>query len=164
MYAELAAGIDDPLDVARRYGISDSEYVTLVGQKWFIALLATHKRMLEEGGFDYKAKMAFFAEAAATEAYKRALESDSASLMLDAAKFYAKVAGLEPRPQQNALATPGSGFQVIINIPERGDKPAQTIEAESVSLEVEDKSELPPKPEYVTFSMPGFDIGEINEN
>jgi hypothetical protein len=124
MYGDLAAGIDDPYEVARRHGYSDEEYDTLQQQSWFTKAVASKRRELEANGFTFAAKMGMLAEDLLIQAYVAAKNSESVSHKLDVAKYLTKIADLEPK--QTAPGA-GSGFSITINIPDRS-QPGQTLE------------------------------------
>lgn len=134
MVTELALGIEPPVDVAARYGLNPTEFATLALKPWFIKALQARKDQLEAEGWSFKAKMAHYAEDMAFEVWAAAKMSDSASIKLDAAKFFAKMADLEPKTTTHVEAA-GSGFSITINIPAL---PQQTVQDPNQPLGGED--------------------------
>lgn len=123
MVAEIAAGLEEPSDIAFRYGIAGEAWKQL--QSWvpFQNAVATQKAEFEKSGFTFKVKARVLTEDVFDEAYKAAKSSHSTLLQkLEFIKVGAKLADMEPKTNQAAVA--GPGFSITINLGE----PAKRVE------------------------------------
>jgi hypothetical protein len=115
MVAEIAAGLEDPTDIAFRYGIAGQAWTDL--QKWtpFQNAVAAQKAEYEKNGFTFKVKARVLTEDVFENAYKIARSNDATLLQkLEFVKLGAKLADMEPKPN-TAVAT-GPGFSITINL------------------------------------------------
>lgn len=84
-------------------------------------LSARYRSELKEKGYTFKTKAAMQAEDLLADAYFIAKDCEiSPAVRLDAMKWMAKVAGLEPDQRQAGTGVSGGGFQVNINLGETG--------------------------------------------
>jgi hypothetical protein len=154
LFVELAFAIEPPTTVAARFGYSSAEYNALAAQPWFQKALKTKQDELASQGWNFRTKMGMLAEDLLTDAYVAAKASDSAAIKLEVGKYLTKVADLEPRQSQQAIA--GPGFSISINLGGQNstngviDVTSQDVSAATYgSLD-----ELPPAPDYGVASFP----------
>jgi hypothetical protein len=122
MVAEIAAGLEEPRDIAFRYGIAGKAWDEL--QKWvpFQNAVATQKAEYEKNGFTFKVKAKVLTEDVFEEAYRHAKSNQSTLLQkLEFIKVGAKLADMEPKTNQ-AVAN-GPGFSITINLGDVSKKP-----------------------------------------
>ena len=133
MVTELAYGMEDPVDIALRYGITASQFKDLEAHKPFLAEVAAKRAELERGGHTVKVKAAWMAENLLDDMYLRAKSPDaSINQVQESIKILAKLADLEPKGAQQVA--PGPGFSVVINIPQLQTDDGKTIEAVTKEL------------------------------
>lgn len=155
LFVELAFGIEPPTSVAARFGYSQAEFGTLSAQPWFQKALKAKQDELAAQGWNFRAKMGMLAEDLLTDAYVAAKASDSAAIKLEVGKYLTKVADLEPRQSQQAIA--GPGFSISINL---GAQPNSTngvidVSSKDVSATLPGSfGELPAIPDYGVASFP----------
>jgi hypothetical protein len=115
MVAEIAAGLEEPRDIAFRYGIVGKAWDDL--QKWvpFQNAVATQKAEFEKSGFTFKVKARVLTEDVFEEAYRHAKSNNTTLLQkLEFIKVGAKLADMEPKQNQQVAA--GPGFSITINL------------------------------------------------
>lgn len=120
MVAEIAAGLEEPRDIAFRYGIAGKSWDEL--QSWvpFQNAVAAQKAEFEKSGFTFKIKAKVLTEDVFEEAYRHAKGNNSTLLQkLEFVKVGAKLADMEPKNTVQAQA--GPGFSITINL---GSPPA----------------------------------------
>jgi hypothetical protein len=104
---------------------------------------------LKSNGAIFRAQCAAVAEELLVETYKRAMDPESGfAVKMELLKYAAKLADLEPKPQQNTFQ--GTGFSITINIPQVGntiDVTPETPKNDLVSVEI--PTELPPLPVFL---------------
>jgi len=145
MIHEIAVGLEPPHEIAARYGYSASEYRTLATTKWYKRALAKAVEEQEAQGFTQQMKMRVMAETLLVHTYHAAKASDSVQNKLDVAKYLAKIADMEPKPNQQV--TTDNGFNIIINIPDYGQATDKQITVEGLARDITTLDE--PKPGYV---------------
>jgi hypothetical protein len=116
MIADIAYGLEEPVDIAFRYGYKASEYYALEKQQQFLTAVQTARSELERTGHGVKVKAQWMTENLMDDMYMRA-KAPTASIqqVQESIKILSKLADLEPRgvtPQNS-----GPGFSVVINIP-----------------------------------------------
>lgn len=98
MIADIAAGLEDPVDIAFRYGYSATQYDLLEQHQPFVNAVLAVRAELEKGGHSVKVKSRAFAEHLAEKLFLRASQDVASSdLVLNALKVFAKLGDLEPR-------------------------------------------------------------------
>jgi len=133
MVAEIAAGLEEPRDIAFRYGIAGASWESLT--KWvpFQNAVAAQKAEYEKSGFTFKVKAKVLTEDVFEHAYKIARSNDSTLLQkLEFIKVGAKLADMEPKANQ-AVAS-GPGFSITINL---GTQAPQTIDVDAIDTSEE---------------------------
>ena len=117
MVAEIAAGLEDPADIAFRYGFAGQMWQDLKNWVPFQNAVAAQKAEYEKSGFTFKVKAKVLTEDVFEDAYKIARSSETSLLQkLEFVKLGAKLADMEPRP--NAQVAAGPGFSITINLGE----------------------------------------------
>jgi hypothetical protein len=133
MVAEIASGLEDPTDIAFRYGIVGEAWREL--QKWvpFQNAVAAQKAEFEKTGFTFKVKARMLTEDVFDDAYRIARSNASTLVQkLEFIKVGAKLADMEPKTNQQTVA--GPGFSITINL---GDSPKPVMK----DITVETKEE-----------------------
>lgn len=117
MIYEIAMGVGTPLEIARRHGYTDADFIILNAYKWFERAVQAARTELESAGFTFERKMAMLAEDLMIACYHAARAPDThVSTKLDVAKQLAKLGRLEPNPTLAAAAqAAGAGFSISIN-------------------------------------------------
>lgn len=138
MVAEIAAGLEEPRDIAFRHGIVGQAWIDL--QKWvpFQNAVATQKAEFEKNGFTFKLKAKVLTEDVFEDAYRIARSQDSTLLQkLEFIKMGAKLADMEPKA--NAPVSTGSGFSITINLTSPSEPKTIVMDA---PLEVTDATDV----------------------
>jgi hypothetical protein len=136
MVAEIAAGLEDPKDIAFRYGIAGQAWESLTKWTPFQNAVAAQKAEYEKSGFTFKVKAKVLTEDVFEEAYRHAKSNHSTLLQkLEFIKVGAKLADMEPKSNQ-AVAT-GPGFSITINL---GDS-TKRVETIDMTTERVDKTQ-----------------------
>jgi hypothetical protein len=116
MVAEIAIGMEEPVDIAFRYGFVASKYVILEQNKAFIADVASKRAEYERDGYTAEIKAKWMATHLMDDYFIR-LKSPSASLgQLESG--ITTLARLGQLGQKNREMTPvgaGSSVQIIFN-------------------------------------------------
>lgn len=144
MINRIAAGLEDPYDVASSYGYTRSQLDKLSQFPPFAQAIDQKRREFDESGITYKNKMKLFAENMADDLYQLAASPEaSARTKLDALEYFTKAADLIPKQKQTA--EDGPKFVVNINIPDIGNANvvATTLEHEELDFDPADFELLP---------------------
>jgi hypothetical protein len=113
---QVATGLEDPADVARRFGFEGDRWASLAAWPPFQEQVAQKRLELQRTGVTFRMKCAFMAEDLITDVYRTAKQNDTTLLQkLETTKTLAKLADLEPK--QDKQTQQGTGFQININIP-----------------------------------------------
>lgn len=118
MVAEIAAGLEDPKDIAFRYGVAGQSWEDL--KKWvpFQNAVAAQKAEFEKSGYTFKVKAKVLTEDVFEDAYRVARANNTTLLQkLEFIKIGAKLADMEPK--QSTQAAAGPGFSITINLAEQ---------------------------------------------
>lgn len=138
MVAEIAAGLEEPKDIAMRYGIAGQAWDDLKGWTPFQNAVAAQKAEYEKSGFTFKVKAKMLTEDVFEDAYKRARSSDATLLQkLEFVKLGAKLADMEPKNTQ--AAPTGPAFSITINMGDESTKP-KTIDITPQYVEKTDEN------------------------
>lgn len=126
MVADIAFGLEEPVDIAFRYGYSASQYAVLEQHQPFVNAVLAVRAELEKGGHSVKVKSRAFAESLAEELFLRASARHASSdLVLNALKVFAKLGDLEPRGNlPMGGGAPTTSVQIIFS---DGEKPEVVI-------------------------------------
>ncbi|TDN70424.1 hypothetical protein [Paraburkholderia sp. BL10I2N1] len=115
MVAEMAKGIEDPVEIARRFGFKGARWDALVQWKPFLDAVQKKRAELEAEGWTFRAKAGLLAEMMLDDIGKIGLSSE-VPLMQKLALTEALVKWKEPK--QSATAQQGTGFSITINLPD----------------------------------------------
>lgn len=120
MLMELALGMDPPLDVARKHGLSALQFAFLQQQPWFADALLRERQKLADEGTVWAAKALLMTQALFEDLFK---ESKAGSLKdelrMQLLKELKDAAGMSGRNTPGLAAGPsGPQFQIVINVPE----------------------------------------------
>ena len=138
MVLQIACGMEDPLAIAGRFGFTDEEFGALSQWEPFRARIAEEQARLKQSGQHFRMSMAWMAEDLSKDLYVIAKGNDIPySQKLETFRTYAKLADLEPRPQQQTVQ--GTGFNIVIQFPETSKPPVPAVydaKAEPVVVEL----------------------------
>ena len=118
MVVALAQGMEDPLDIAARFGITAEQW-----EKWSVypplkAAVSAKRAELEKNGWVVRTKAAMQAEMLMDQVFVQAMSNDVGLMQkLETLKTLIKVGNLEPKEDKNTQA--GAGFQIQINLGEQ---------------------------------------------
>ena len=111
----VAMGMEDPKEIASRYGFEGIKWEKLQSWKPFIDAVASKKAELETSGITFKIKAKALTEDVFEDAYKIARSNDATLLQkLEFVKLGAKLGDMEPKT--NVQAQAGPGFSITINL------------------------------------------------
>jgi hypothetical protein len=137
----IAVGMEDPDEVASRYGFDGARWERL--QKWkpFNDAVAKQRSELEASGMTFRIKAKALTEDVFEDAYKIARSNDATLLQkLEFIKLGAKLGDMEPKT--NTAIASGPGFSITINMGEVSKKSQNIdISAEHVQ-EVEEIKQI----------------------
>lgn len=126
MVVEIATGMEEPRDIASRYGFDDAQWAKLSVWKPFLDSVAQQRAALEKDGYTFRIKVRALTEDVFTDAYKIARSNDTTLLQkLEFVKLGAKLGDMEPK--QTVQAQVGAGFSITINMGETAPKPVKTV-------------------------------------
>lgn len=117
MIADLAYGMEEPVEIAYRYGYKASEFRQLEQHPPFLAAVAAARSELERAGHSVKVKAQWMTENLMDDLYIRAKSAHSSiGQIQDTIKILAKLADLEPRGNAAPVSSaPTSSVQIIFN-------------------------------------------------
>lgn len=108
-------GMEDPDEVASRYGFDGPKWLRLQAWKPFIDAVAKQKAELETSGITFRIKAKALTEDVFEDAYKIARSHESTLMQkLEFVKLGAKLGDMEPK--QTAQVNAGPGFSITINM------------------------------------------------
>jgi hypothetical protein len=117
MVAEIAAGLEDPKDIAFRHGIAGKAWEDLKNWLPFQNAVAAQKAEYEKSGYTFKMKARLLTEDVFDQAYKYAKSTETSLLQkLEFIKLGAKLGDMEPK--QTSQTQAGPGFSITINLAE----------------------------------------------
>jgi hypothetical protein len=111
----IAMGMEDPKEVASRYGYEGLKWEMLTAWKPFTDAVAAKRAELETSGITFKIKAKALTEDVFEDAYRIARGNDATLLQkLEFVKLGAKLGDMEPKTNTQAVA--GPGFSITINV------------------------------------------------
>jgi len=147
----MAIGMEDPEEVASRYGFESIRWKSLQSWKPFNDAVAKQKAELEQNGVTFRIKAKALTEDVFEDAYKIARSNDATLLQkLEFIKLGAKLGDMEPKA--SAQVASGPGFSITINLQDSQKK--QVIDVEPV-----EKVEFEP-PKLNLKAKPAFEDNE----
>jgi len=150
---ELAAGMEDPDELARRYHLTDTGWANLKEDNNFQKVVEAKRTELQKSGYTFRLKAALAAESLLDDIYLGAKDMDaSLSAKLEAFKYLTKLGGLEPKEDKGAAQ--GTGFTIRIDL--SGDSTSITVAPPKpiIDVEAETVAELPDAPTYLLKTLP----------
>lgn len=121
MVMEIACGMEDPLVIARRYGLTDVEFGALCQWPEFNRQVEAKKTELKASGHTFRLMAGWMAEDLAKDLYRQAKGTDATLPQKhEVFKTMAKLADYEPKQSAGAVAGPGFSIQIVF-----GDKAQQ---------------------------------------
>ena len=111
---QIAIGMEEPAEVAARYGFDTDAWKKLEAWKPFQDAVAKQKAELDQSGLTFRIKAKALTEDVFEDAYRIARSNDSTLLQkLEFIKLGAKLADMEPKA--NTQVAQGPGFSISIN-------------------------------------------------
>jgi hypothetical protein len=128
----IAMGMEDPKEVASRYGYEGLKWEMLNAWKPFTDAVAAKKAELEASGITFKIKAKALTEDVFEDAYRIARANDTTLLQkLEFVKLGAKLGDMEPKA--NTQVQTGPGFSITINLSPPKAEPLTIDEVEEVA-------------------------------
>lgn len=117
---ECAAGLEDPADVAARFGFTGAKWERLSQWPPFIQAVQAQRAEFERNGMTFRLKAGLMAEEMMSQMFKQAISNDSTILQkLSVFNSLVDVAGLKPdKKAVDANVQSAPKFSITINIPQ----------------------------------------------
>jgi hypothetical protein len=133
MVMEIACGMEDPLVIARRYGMTDVEFGALCQWPEFNRQVDAKRAELKASGHTFRLMAGWMAEDLAKELYRQA-KSTEASLPQkhEVFKTFAKLADYEPKQSAGSVAGPGFSISIVFNDAKKAE-PAIEVKAKEIT-------------------------------
>lgn len=148
MMLDIAAGMEEPKDIAFRYGFAASEFDLLEENSQFLQQVAAIRSKRESTGEAAVARAGMMHDILAGLYFQRLNEQDvSVSALAAGVEAFAVYGSRKPKPA-NATAD-GPKFSITFNVPN-----APTIQMQTVEITTEDKLK----------DMPTFDFIDVEPN
>lgn len=142
----IAMGMEEPQEVAARYGFEGARWNKLQEWKPFRDAVAQKTAELETSGITFKIKAKALTEDVFEDAYKIARSNDATLLQkLEFIKLGAKLGDMEPKTNTQIQA--GPGFSITINL-------SQPKIEKDINAEVEDVIQIEQVEEVVAVEKP----------
>lgn len=126
----MAIGMEEPDQIASRYGFEGIDWRKLQAWKPFNDAVAKQKAELEQNGVTFRIKAKALTEDVFEDAYKIARSNDATLLQkLEFIKLGAKLGDMEPKA--SAQVASGPGFSITINITDPPKK-QEVVDVETV--------------------------------
>lgn len=117
LYMQLALGMDHPLDIIGRFGISEATFLMLQGEEWFTSKVLSLREEIKASGMTIKLKARYMTEVVMEDVFNTSRGADVAlSSKLAVLEWLGKAGDVMPKP--NAPADGGGGrpsVNIIIN-------------------------------------------------
>lgn len=131
----VAIGMEDPKEVASRYGFEGLKWEKLQSWKPFTDAVAAKRAELEASGITFKIKAKALTEDVFEDAYRIARGNDATLLQkLEFIKLGAKLADMEPKA--SAQVQTGPGFSITINLAPQKTEPV-TVDEDTEVAQIE---------------------------
>jgi hypothetical protein len=154
---EMAAGVEDPDLLAKKYGYPEVRWELLKNDPAFKQAVEVKRSELQRSGYIFKTKAALCAEDLLEDIYEQAKDPETPlTQKLDAFKTFTKLGGLEPK-EEKQVAT-GPGFQITINLGEQ----SVTLGSNNV-VDVTDVTEIKPENVTAVTNLPAGSPDELPE-
>lgn len=114
LVASIAAGLEDPKEVASRHGIYGEAWDKLSTWKPFLDAVAAQRSEFETSGYTFRVKSAMKADILADHLFVQALSNETSLVQKhEILKTFTKLGDLEPKT--NIQSQAGPGFSISIN-------------------------------------------------
>jgi hypothetical protein len=146
MVLQVASGLDDPAEIAKRYGFSDDEWAALQNWQPFQQEVSRTRAELEKSGFDFVLDSRLKAKELSNVLFLRAMATDTTfSQVHDAMRTYAELGDLKPKNTENGKFNPQTAPGFSISIVFKGEKPdtSPSPSPKNVTIDVEPIEEPP---------------------
>jgi hypothetical protein len=136
LVASIAAGLEDPKEVASRHGIYGEAWEKLSTWKPFLDAVAAQRAEFEQSGYTFRVKAAMKADVLADQLFVQALSHEtSLGQKLETMKTFAKLGDLEPKTNVQAQVGPAFSISINFSSPKENIKKAEFIDVESEIVE-----------------------------
>lgn len=135
MLLDIAAGMEEPVDIAFRYGFSASEFARLSKSQEFLREIGTHRSENDKTGITARNKAGLMYDMLADQYFKKLMSEDTPIGQLAAGvETFATIGGRKPKASVDGPA--GAQFSISFNIPAAGVALQQQARVVSVPAEV----------------------------
>lgn len=137
MIYDIAAGLEEPVEIASRYGYTVTEWNRLEEHQPFRTAVAQARSELEKGGHAVRTKARWMTEILIEDLFLRMKqEGTTVGQLQESVRILSKLGDLEPKPNVAAGPSgPTSSVQIIFS---GGPAPEITIGGKDVSSEKEE--------------------------
>jgi hypothetical protein len=151
MLLDIAAGMEDPVDIAYRYGFSASEFKKLEQSQQFLSEVATLRSKHERSGEAAVAKAGMMYDVLAEKYFLRLMDNEATTSQLAAGvEAFATLGNRKPKAATSNVQ--GAQFSITFNIPNAVNTQATTIDMKSAAVE---------RAEKLVASLPTFDYTDV---
>ena len=142
LVASIAAGLEDPKEIASRHGIYGETWDKLSTWKPFLDAIAEQRAEFEKSGYTFRVKAAMKADVLADQLFVQALSHEATlGQKLETMKTFAKLGDLEPKTSIQAQAGPGFSISINFSTPQPGLIEKKTLDISPKIIEnVEEKT------------------------
>jgi len=122
---ECAAGLEDPVVIAQRFGFEGDKWERLAQWAPFITAVQVQRAEFDRSGVTFRLKAGLMAEEMMSQMFKQTISADSTILQkLSVFQSLVDVAGLKPdKKLSSADQNAAPKFSITINIPQAGPSP-----------------------------------------
>lgn len=133
LIAEAAIGTSSLDEICARYNYSPEQTEQLRNDPGFKVRVSRAEQELAKEGVTTKMRARHVVDDMISEVWIQGKDpSVGLGMKLEIIKTLTKIADLEPKANQ--LVQQGSGFSLVINLPQIGDQPGRTIEAKATNV------------------------------
>lgn len=123
---ELALKTYPESTIYTQYGYTQEEFYNLARTPAFVSALSDATQLVKEEGGAFKLKARIQAEEMLKTSWTLVHNNDTpSSVRADLIKWTARVAGFEPKQNEQFTPNKGSGFSITINIPQTPSEPTR---------------------------------------
>jgi hypothetical protein len=150
---ELAAGLEEPDHIAKKYHYTDEAWSALSQDENFRKVVDSKRHELQKSGYTFRLKAALAAEDLLDEVYVGAKSPDaSLSAKLESFKYLTKIAGLEPKEDKGVVA--GPGFSIKIELGDNSITINQNPQDAMKTIDIIPEDDLPEAPTHLLNLFP----------
>lgn len=118
MMLHLAAGMEEPFKIAKRYGFSEEEFAALCQWPPFQQQVEQTKAELRDKGYDFRLTNRLYANELGRKYFLMAMSNDATIGQVgEAYKTTAELGDLKPKQLAQNISGQGAKFSVVINLP-----------------------------------------------